>query len=433
MNDKKEPFGRKIELHLESQDGLSAAFHYLRAEDGTLDTFVWTINEEDHVLFQNECQKMNEHPEDEARAVLHALMKENIIKVHFDLVDLHWIIDGISSQKYAEQFAVSNIKKNFRFELPKKSDVDFYIRQQYLLHRDNLSQAEKTNLLYQMEQIQMLPKRIKLKGTRYDGRSERIENVHIDDEVQLVREPENPHDANAINVRNHEGSLGYVPKEFAAFLAPLMDAGDLVLGAAVTAVTPLSECAVGQNDAEVEIGLSATVAATGKTYKLLNAAFRQVIFPDDKEIKKMVSAVWTHANEMKEKHDQIIETVTTAVADQASVMNDLEKNILSITDFSSKGIPHFTSRDSLFSRLFLVRFSENFAEIENLPEKTKETVLPICAKEFFWWSEASLEQLVDYFLNVPASICTLNIQYKRIDDFWVDVKFSYDKDKVVLD
>ena len=52
-------------------------------------------------------------------------------------------------------------------------------------------------------------------------------------DVQFVRQPENPHDANAIRViarihsdgRSESHPIGYVPRELAAIIAPYMDDG----------------------------------------------------------------------------------------------------------------------------------------------------------------------------------------------------------------
>jgi hypothetical protein len=41
----------------------------------------------------------------------------------------------------------------------------------------------------------------------------------------LIREPDNPHDRNAIRVAMGSCKLGYVPKDIAKHLAPKMDAG----------------------------------------------------------------------------------------------------------------------------------------------------------------------------------------------------------------
>ncbi len=48
--------------------------------------------------------------------------------------------------------------------------------------------------------------------------------------VQLVRNPENPHDPNAIVVLNSRGSqIGHLPRDTAATVAGLMDANQIVL------------------------------------------------------------------------------------------------------------------------------------------------------------------------------------------------------------
>ena len=44
--------------------------------------------------------------------------------------------------------------------------------------------------------------------------------------VELVREPDNPHDANAIAVKSGKDTLGYIAAGEASELAPLLDAGD---------------------------------------------------------------------------------------------------------------------------------------------------------------------------------------------------------------
>jgi HIRAN domain len=45
------------------------------------------------------------------------------------------------------------------------------------------------------------------------------------DRLELRREPDNPHDANAIAVHGGGAHLGFVPRELAAELAPELDAG----------------------------------------------------------------------------------------------------------------------------------------------------------------------------------------------------------------
>jgi len=43
--------------------------------------------------------------------------------------------------------------------------------------------------------------------------------------VELIREPRNSHDPNAVQVRHYGKHIGYVPSDVAREIAPLMDAG----------------------------------------------------------------------------------------------------------------------------------------------------------------------------------------------------------------
>ena len=53
--------------------------------------------------------------------------------------------------------------------------------------------------------------------------------LRADDELTLLREPDNPHDANAVSVYWHERKLGYVPRSQNAALAWAMDRGEAVI------------------------------------------------------------------------------------------------------------------------------------------------------------------------------------------------------------
>jgi hypothetical protein len=61
---------------------------------------------------------------------------------------------------------------------------------------------------------------------RFAERREACERLIDDDSVRLEREPDNQHDANAILVLTEDDcELGYVPREEARAIAPLLDAG----------------------------------------------------------------------------------------------------------------------------------------------------------------------------------------------------------------
>lgn len=55
--------------------------------------------------------------------------------------------------------------------------------------------------------------------------------LHIDDRLDFFREPDNPHDKEAIVIKNADGvKIGYVPERDNAIFARLMDAGKLIFG-----------------------------------------------------------------------------------------------------------------------------------------------------------------------------------------------------------
>ena len=81
-----------------------------------------------------------------------------------------------------------------------------------------------------------------LAGTQYEGRTDRIERVQVGDRVFLVREPDNEHDPNTVDIRNKEGSLGHVPAFIAEDIAAFLNrAGDNALIGRVIEVVPLSK------------------------------------------------------------------------------------------------------------------------------------------------------------------------------------------------
>jgi DEAD/DEAH box helicase/HIRAN domain/Helicase conserved C-terminal domain len=68
-----------------------------------------------------------------------------------------------------------------------------------------------------------------VRGLAHEGRASRLAGVHVDDVLQLDREPDNPYDSNAIRVRGTDGEdLGYVAREVARGLAGVIDTGTAV-------------------------------------------------------------------------------------------------------------------------------------------------------------------------------------------------------------
>jgi hypothetical protein len=74
----------------------------------------------------------------------------------------------------------------------------------------------------------MLEREFRLVGVTFEDAQENIRKFGCEDigSYALVREPDNPHDPNAIRVALAGAFyMGYVPKHIAKELAPLLDAG----------------------------------------------------------------------------------------------------------------------------------------------------------------------------------------------------------------
>lgn len=100
---------------------------------------------------------------------------------------------------------------------------------------------------------------IEVSGTQYEGRSERIEKVKLGDKLELVREPNNIYDNNAILLQNKYGSLGHLPSYIAEILAPLLDREEVICTAIVSEVVPLSKRSGRSRKAILKVRLSYTI------------------------------------------------------------------------------------------------------------------------------------------------------------------------------
>lgn len=81
-----------------------------------------------------------------------------------------------------------------------------------------------------------------VKGTRYEGRTEQIEKVKIGDEIQIVRDKENPYNANNFKILTLKNKdLGNLPATLCNAIAPLYDQGRLSFDEAkISYVEPIS-------------------------------------------------------------------------------------------------------------------------------------------------------------------------------------------------
>ncbi len=65
----------------------------------------------------------------------------------------------------------------------------------------------------------------KLKGVSFEGRQDTIAGMRVGSELELRRQPDNPYDANAVAAFFGALQLGFVSKEIAKHVAPVMDGG----------------------------------------------------------------------------------------------------------------------------------------------------------------------------------------------------------------
>jgi hypothetical protein len=63
-------------------------------------------------------------------------------------------------------------------------------------------------------------------GYQYHGGSDLEPQMGVGDELELVREPDNPHDRLAVAIRWRGERIGYVPRRVNADIARRLDAGE---------------------------------------------------------------------------------------------------------------------------------------------------------------------------------------------------------------
>lgn len=76
------------------------------------------------------------------------------------------------------------------------------------------------------QQVRLLVRSSPLAGFRYHEAPYVFSELHIGDRLDLVREPDNPHDPNAVRVDWRGRSLGYIPRQENSAIAWAMDRGE---------------------------------------------------------------------------------------------------------------------------------------------------------------------------------------------------------------
>lgn len=77
-------------------------------------------------------------------------------------------------------------------------------------------------------EVRMLVQSSPLAGFQYYAGEALWQEMHEGDRLTLIREPQNPHDANAVRVEWRGQKLGYLPRAANRAVADAMDAGERV-------------------------------------------------------------------------------------------------------------------------------------------------------------------------------------------------------------
>ena len=86
------------------------------------------------------------------------------------------------------------------------------------------------------DKVRLVVQSSNLAGFRYHAAAEVFSELRVGDTLDLAREPDNPHDPNAVSLSWRGHKLGYVPRRDNGTLAWSLDRGD-VLRARISRVT----------------------------------------------------------------------------------------------------------------------------------------------------------------------------------------------------
>ena len=137
-------------------------------------------------------------------------------------------------QEQKENLLAEIEKLHQRHELSKTVGADYFEpgMMEYLERSEGVFDETNGEILIRFEG----------KGTRYEGRTEQIEKVKNGDPVRIVRDCENPYNANHFMILTAKGkNLGNMPAQLCNVIAPLFDDGNLTfVQSEVSFVEPIS-------------------------------------------------------------------------------------------------------------------------------------------------------------------------------------------------
>jgi len=191
--------------------------------------------------------------------------------------------------------------------------------------------------------------RFESKGTRYDGRTEQIEKVKAGDVIRITRDPENAYNPNNFLLFTEKGKdVGNMPAELCNAVAPLFDAGNLVIeSASASFVDPISKRSRHAKQAILFVEMHAKLTAPEADETDPETE------PSETEPADEMPAVSVAEPAAAEVTD------AAETADPYALQLDIKENRFSIGG-------HEIRRDMLLSDIRGLKFCENAKEVQDL-------------------------------------------------------------------
>jgi len=191
--------------------------------------------------------------------------------------------------------------------------------------------------------------RFESRGTRYDGRTEQIEKVKAGDVIRITRDPENAFNPNNFLLFTEKGKdVGNMPAELCNAVAPLYDAGNLVIeNASASFVDPISKRSRHAKQAILFVEMHAKLTAPKCDETELETEASETEPADETSAGSVTEPAATEVTDAAEP------------ADPYALQLDLKENSFSIGG-------HEIRRDMLLSDIRKLRFCENAKEVQDL-------------------------------------------------------------------
>lgn len=232
-------------------------------------------------------------------------------------------------------------KLHARYELSKDMGPDFFEpgMMEYPEQSDGSWDEVKGELILRFES----------KGTRYDGRTEQIEKVKAGDVIRITRDPENAYNPNNFLLFTEKGKdVGNMPAELCNAVAPLFDAGNLVIeSASASFVDPISKRSRHAKQAILFVEMHAKLTAPEADETDPETE------PSETEPADEMPAVSVAEPAAAEVTD------AAETADPYALQLDIKENRFSIGG-------HEIRRDMLLSDIRGLKFCENAKEVQDL-------------------------------------------------------------------